>query len=892
MGYYIGEIVKLRKEFFTAFEEGEYSKAIKCGNDIIDIYKENDDCSGLEYANDINNLAIVYDTVMMQGKAIKLYREAADIREELLGEDSLVLADTLSNLGVACSLKKMFNEAIGLHKRALNIREKNLEGTNEDVIVSLYNMGSANEDLKRYDKAEKYYKDALERAEKQPKISRSDYADILLGNGRIMEKKGIYIKAADFFSKAVDILKMEEGEKSFYYLSSVLDTAEAYENCKIYDKAIYFYKMAVDIRKGILDKTHLDFITNLNSLAAVYRKTGEGMKAFDVHNETLGIIKSLMGENHSFYADCLAGMGKDLYTSGKYDETEKYYQKAMDLKKKDSDDSAGYSLILESYGLFNSEKGDLDKAEQILKEAGDIRREKFGEDSIIYADSLCQRAKIYDKKKLYEKAAAIYKSALEIRLSRESGQNSDLAENYIDIAFVMVSIGSNDYALKYCSEALRVTKKLFGQKHPKYAEMLYKVAMAKRKMHLYKDADKDLNEALAIEEECLGKDSIDTKNTLKEMSINSIFMARDLFENNDSENGMKYFENAVKIYSYGNMEEIENAQKDIAFLYGYIGDSKKGEELLLKYKDLSIEKYGESSREYGEALKYLGEYYVKFSSAQKGEELLFKAMEVFYSLDGEQQQEKGRILIFLGKCFAEKKKFEKAMSYYKAAIPVSEGIDYAETLTGYGYCAIKTGNMEEAKSKLLASKSYMEQYTGTEKPCYSKTAMLLGAICESEGDIENAARYYNLSISKRRITGDKNEEYRKDIIKLGNIYKKIGNKENAADLFKEAAEISKDTNEKVKLFIKCAKLYGEVKKFDYALRLLSKAEEICENEFGENSEERAAVLYEEAIFSAKYGKNEEALYYFEALREVLKVNPESKFADDKYFVKYKKLLGK
>ena len=126
--------------------------------------------------------------------------------------------------------------------------------------------------------------------------------------------------------------------------------------------------------------------------------------------------------------------------------------------------------------------------------------------------------------------------------------------------------------------------------------------------------------------------------------------------------------------------------------------------------------------------------------------------------------------------------------------------------------------------------------------------MLLGAICESEGDIENTARYYNLSISKRRITGDKNEEYRKDIIKLGNIYKKIGNKENAADLFKEAAEISKDTNEKVKLFIKCAKLYGEVKKFDYALRLLSKAEKICENEFGENSEERAAVLYEEAIF--------------------------------------------
>ena len=52
MGYYIGDIVKLRKEFFDAFDQGEYSKAIKCGNDIINIYKENNDCSGLEYAND------------------------------------------------------------------------------------------------------------------------------------------------------------------------------------------------------------------------------------------------------------------------------------------------------------------------------------------------------------------------------------------------------------------------------------------------------------------------------------------------------------------------------------------------------------------------------------------------------------------------------------------------------------------------------------------------------------------------------------------------------------------------------------------------------------------------------------------------------------------------
>jgi hypothetical protein len=44
--------------------------------------------------------------------------------------------------------------------------------------------------------------------------------------------------------------------------------------------------------------------------------------------------------------------------------------------------------------------------------------------------------------------------------------------------------------------------------------------------------------------------------------------------------------------------------------------------------------------------------------------------------------------------------------------------------------------------------------------------------------------------------------------------------------------------------------------------------------------------------SIKAGKNEDAVLYFEMLKDILKDNAESKFADEKYFEKYKKILEK
>ena len=60
-----------------------------------------------------------------------------------------------------------------------------------------------------------------------------------------------------------------------------------------------------------MDKTHLDYITNLNALGAAYNKIGDYEKAIKTHEEVVNLIKSLIGVEHPYYSDGLNNMAVD-----------------------------------------------------------------------------------------------------------------------------------------------------------------------------------------------------------------------------------------------------------------------------------------------------------------------------------------------------------------------------------------------------------------------------------------------------------------------------------------------------------------------------------------------------------------------------------------------------
>ena len=57
--YYLNEISALRKEFYKSYDKNNYPEAIEKGEKIISLYRENKDTSGVDYAQDLYNLAVI-----------------------------------------------------------------------------------------------------------------------------------------------------------------------------------------------------------------------------------------------------------------------------------------------------------------------------------------------------------------------------------------------------------------------------------------------------------------------------------------------------------------------------------------------------------------------------------------------------------------------------------------------------------------------------------------------------------------------------------------------------------------------------------------------------------------------------------------------------------------
>ena len=896
MGYYIGEIVKLRNEFFKAAENGELAEAVKYGSAIIKLYKDNNDCKSLEYANDANNTAIMYDNVMLYDNAVELYKEAAEIRKEAEGENSLSYADTISNMAVSLSFAGKYKEAFQYHKTALKIREENLGENHKDTVMSLYNMGSICEDLDKNDRSLQYFETALKRAESIKNYPKDDLADIVIGCARINGKKGRYKKSIEFYEKALNILKDFSGEKNFFYLSNLADAASICDKARNYEKSVYFYKKTVDIRKKIMDKTHLDYITNLNALGAAYNKIGDYEKAIKTHEEVVNLIKSLIGVEHPYYSDGLNNMAVDYCKAKNFEKAIECNKLAAEAKKLSTGvETPGYAFIINTAGDIYLEMGNYKLAEEKYLMAKDIRKKSLGENDPIYINSFMSLANLYIKTKKYSKAAEYYYEALKLRKSGSEHDNMGISINLTKLSELMVKMGKKADALSFAQKALDMRKIQYGKFHPRYFRGLYYLAVIENKCGKYEQADTLFKDAMIYQSAYIGINSTDYKDTQKEYYINTFDLIEHYYNCDEPEMAYEYFKDATKDKKYEKFVDKNDITLRFVPLFSAMGEFEKAFDMLDEYKNFVIKVKGESSLEYSRYLKELGKLLICIGKTEKAEKILIKCLETEFAVNGNENSSADEISVLLGKAFAKTGDKKRAENYYKKVLKNPESSMYPKAVCDTYELLIKNGDTEGAKANLVSAKNAMEKSGDFENSLYADITYGLGKIYEKEKKYEDAERLYNISLSTRRMIKEL-DIYIKELIHLGNLMKKNGHKEDAASAYNEAAlEILKQNGECLeyaKLISKLAKVYVETGKTDAAENFFAKAAGIYKKIKGADSDEYAAALYDSLVFSAKAGKAVFGKESFQSLMSVIEKNIYSKFRDEKYSLKIKKLYEK
>jgi CHAT domain-containing protein/Tfp pilus assembly protein PilF len=258
-----------------------------------------------DYANSLNNLAILYYQMGQYDKALPLYEQALAIRKKVLGEEHRGYANSLNNLAILYYQMGQYDKALPLYEQALAIRKKVLGEEHPSYAFSLNNLAALYVEIGQYDKALPLYEQALAIRKKVLGEEHPDYAQSLNNLAILYVEIGQYDKALPLYEQASAIYKKVLGEEHPSYASSLNNLAILYSDMGQYDKALPLYEQALAINKKVLGEEHPYYANSLNSLANLYYQMGQYNKAQPLFEQALAIRKKVLGEEHPDYAQGL-----------------------------------------------------------------------------------------------------------------------------------------------------------------------------------------------------------------------------------------------------------------------------------------------------------------------------------------------------------------------------------------------------------------------------------------------------------------------------------------------------------------------------------------------------------------------------------------------------------
>lgn len=802
MAYSMGEIVRLRKQFLEQYDAGELQEAAHTGGEMMNYYDSHQLASGLEYAADAFNFALLLDEIGFRQKAGEYYVKAAQIQKKELGEESLPFADTISNLAVCYSLDGKDVQALPLFKKALRIRQALLPENHPDLILSFYNLGSSYENTDKEERAIGAFESALRLAEKQPEYAKKDYADLLSGLASVLAKKGWFKRAINCYAKAVEMMKIEEGEKTFHYLTTLLHLAAICDRAKCYDRAAVYYKRALTSRSGLLEKHHLDYIANLNSLAQVYLKKKEYDRAIETHQEALQLIGELLGKEHLFYAECINHIGMDYYWQGNYEEAMKQFSAALAIKQGNGKDcQLAASLTEECIADCLAAQGRDEEAEEAYEALYEKRKATWGEENDLVLRARMQHARYELKKGEFLRAKNLLNDAMALRRKKEMPKDMEMVFHYQALAETALALGEREEAIHRMNDALSVRRLLYGRNHPRYARGLYYRGQLEMKCGKNEDARRDLAYAMDIQKNMLGEENQDYKDTAQLLKTAVIRLMEEAKQAGRMSQAAAYLEQTLGLFTNCQKEERITLLLDEVSLFAKAGRAAEGLELLETVQpDLA---------EGNEQIQYLEDKGVLLSALGQydlAQEALDQALDEGQRIYGKTYRLSDALLALLGENALEMDQWKKAREYFSTMQDSAKAVKNL----GLGRCALARRAYQEAKAYFQTAWDTPEGREKTDLLLHHQLMGYLAEILEKTGEPETALPLWEGTLPfyrQRNLTGRK--EYRRWLKKTALLMKQTQRPMEAAGLWMEYAELlpGEEKKQKAEALLQAGKLY-------------------------------------------------------------------------------------
>ncbi|QGZ92326.1 CHAT domain-containing protein [Microcystis aeruginosa] len=443
---------------------GQYKQALPLSQQALEILGKSLGTDHPDYAHSLNNLAILYQSMGQYKQALPLSQQALEIRAKILGTDHPDYAAFLNNLAVLYESMGQYEQALPLHQQALKIIGKILGTDHPNYAESLYNLALLYRSMGQYEQALPLSQQALKIIGKILGTDHPDYAAFLNNLAVLYESMGQYEQALPLHQQALEILGKILGTDHPNYAESLYNLAVLYRSMGQYEQALPLSQQALEITGKILGTDHPDYATCLNNLALLYQSMGQYEQALPLSQQALEIHGKILGTDHPKYSTCLNNLALLYQSMGQYEQALPLSQQALEITGKILDlDHREYATCLNNLALLYQSMGQYEQALPLSQQALEIRGKSLGTDHPDYANSLNNLAVLYQSMGQYEQALPLFQQALEIIGKSLGTDHPDYAASLNNLAISYTATNHPEEALKLMQEAAEIDLKTISK---------------------------------------------------------------------------------------------------------------------------------------------------------------------------------------------------------------------------------------------------------------------------------------------------------------------------------------------------------------------------------------------------------------------------------------------
>lgn len=334
--------------------------------------------------------------------------------------------------------------------------------------------------------------------------------------------QGNYQDAKQSFQHALEIRQKWLDEAHPDLAESLQNLACLYQTLGNFEESEQLFQSAIAIDKQGTEST---LAVDLSNLAEIYRRQGKYEQAESLLRQALVMCEKYVGQEHLDTAHIFHKRGLLAYQQGKLDEAESFFRQTLVIYEK----QLGYehpntAQIFNALGELSSSQGKFDEAEALFLRALEIKKRYFGEIHSSTAATMNGLALLYlqqgkyifvrreqthsfFKKGRFDEAEQLFRQALEIREQVLGKKHLNTALVAHNLACLYQAQADYEKAEPLFLDAFRVYEELAGSEHLETIHILHNLIYFYSVQERFEEAEQFWERAMALHEKLLEQNS-------------------------------------------------------------------------------------------------------------------------------------------------------------------------------------------------------------------------------------------------------------------------------------------------------------------------------------------------------------------------------------------------